>query len=109
MITKVKLLEKEYEIYNIHNFENNPLQVGEIIEHQDTISLSGNQSNSNRHIVLFHELVHALFQQTGHSEYDNDENLIDCIALGIYSLVKNNDFSFMRNQGETKEYSNDND
>lgn len=103
MIEKVKLLEKEYKVYEIKMSIENTL--GEIYESENIIEISADQSESNKCIVLFHELVHALFQQTGHSEYDNDENLIDCIALGIYSLVKNNDFSFMRNQGETKDYS----
>ena len=100
MITKVKLLEKEYDVFEIKMSIENKL--GEIYESENIIEVSKDQSESNKHIVLFHELVHALFQQTGHSEYDNDEDLIDCIALGIYSLVKNNDFSFMRNKGETK-------
>lgn len=95
---KIKLLEKEYDIIEIETFTENNLQVGELREHQDEILISASQSYTNQHITMLHELVHALFIQTGHIEYDNDENLIDCVALGVYSLIKHNDFSFMKEE-----------
>ena len=94
--TKIRLLEKEYIIYEQEIINENPLQVGELQEHQDCILISSLQSNENKKITLLHELVHTLFIQTGHSEYDNDEDLIDCIALGMYSLIKNNDLEFIK-------------
>lgn len=94
---KIKLLEKEYNIIS-ENSSCKSSELGLIFEHYNQIHIGEYQSKENTHIVLLHELTHALFKQTGHSKYDEDENLIDIIALGIYSLIKHNDFSFMKEE-----------
>ena len=94
----IKLLEKKYTITELYPNDEKPLQIGELVEHYDIIAISPNQSEENKKITMFHELVHALFIQTGHSQYGENEELIDCIALGIYSLIKNNNFDFMKGE-----------
>lgn len=92
--TKIKLLEKEYQVFEVSMSIENKL--GDLHEHEDVIEINSEQSETNKKLVLLHELAHALFIQVGQSKYYDDEDLIDCVALGMYSLIKNNDLEFIK-------------
>ncbi len=41
-------------------------------------------------VVLFHELMHAVFKAQGQTKYRKDENLLDAIAHGIVEVLRAN-------------------
>lgn len=97
--SKIKLLEKEYNIYEVQSFNENKL--GIFIEKDDIIKIYVEQSKSSKELTLLHELAHAMFIQMCDKRYFDDEELMDKIALFTYSLIKNNDFSFMKDNNGT--------
>jgi hypothetical protein len=47
--------------------------------------------------VLMHEIVHAILHEIGHPGYD-DENLINALGISLHHLLKENDFTFLRQE-----------
>ena len=45
--------------------------------------------------VFIHELVHAILNEAGIS--DHEESLVESLTRVFYQVLKDNDFSFMRN------------
>lgn len=99
--SKIKLLEKEYSVIEATNniYDWNENQLGHYVDSENLIFINLSQQRENMTITLFHELSHAYFSQTGDMQYFNDEVLCDKLALFMYSLIKHNDFSFMKEEG----------
>lgn len=97
----VKMLGKEYRIQLVSFLQSEDKRttlLGEIIEHMDYIGISEDQSITNQELTLFHELIHAILIRTGQSKFSEEEGLIDALATGVHSLIKNNDFEFMKGE-----------
>lgn len=55
-----------------------------------------------RAVTLLHEIVHGVLKQAA-SEHVEDEGLVDCMAYGLYALIKDNPDLF-REIAETIQY-----
>lgn len=64
------------------NYFDNTIIVNEILERQ------------RRHVILVHELTHAIFYEAGFDE--QDEDMINRVGKVLYQVLKDNDFSFLR-------------
>lgn len=46
--------------------------------------------------TLIHEMTHAIFHEAGLDELNNEEEVVNDIALILHQVLKDNDFSWMR-------------
>ncbi|QHZ45870.1 hypothetical protein [Bacillus sp. NSP9.1] len=67
------------------------------VTYQDTnIQIEKGLSPSRINNVLIHELTHAIFNEAGFME--QDEDVINRVAAVLHSVLRDNDFGFVRDK-----------
>lgn len=74
------------------NFTNNTIQIDQGL--CDTLKLQ----------TLIHEIMHAVFFQTGQSEAQNNEAVCQAAAAGLMSVIQEND---LKEEGSTQSWKDD--
>lgn len=44
----------------------------------------------HQRVVLLHEIIHAIFEASGHNDYRVDEDLTECLSYALVSLLRSN-------------------
>lgn len=89
---KVKIGWREYLIqkYGARRNTNGDLLCGEIDYVKHTIYLNNEYSEEQMKVTLLHEIMHGIFNREGHTDWRENEDLIDAIAEGLFELLKDN-------------------
>lgn len=66
---------------------------GETNLKKTTIALDSNMSKQRTDQTLVHEIVHGIFEEAG---FEQDEDKVNRLGIVLYQVLKDNDFSFLR-------------
>ncbi|WP_203267586.1 hypothetical protein [Streptococcus uberis] len=66
---------------------------GETNLKKTTITLDSNMSKQRTDQTLVHEIVHGIFEEAG---FEQDEDKVNRLGIVLYQVLKDNDFSFLR-------------
>lgn len=61
---------------------------GEIDYINQVITLDGTVSDEKKTIILYHEIVHGIFQELGYTYLHDDEVLVSSISSMMYHSIK---------------------
>jgi predicted metallopeptidase len=85
------IVEKEFvEIAGSRNYQ------GACDYHTTTIEVLQELPFNRKNEVIIHELLHAIFNEAGYNEQDEEE--ITRVGRVLYQVLKNNDFSFLKGE-----------
>lgn len=68
---------------------------GETNLKKTTIVLDSNMSKQRTDQTLVHEIVHGIFEEAG---FEQDEDKVNRLGIVLYQVLKDNDFSFLRDE-----------
>ena len=67
------------------------LSNGEINFNEQNIKINKNiKSIDEKNFTLLHEIIHGIFYSQGHSEWNDNEDLVDAISEGLFQVIKDN-------------------
>ena len=69
-------------------------QLGYCHFHKDLIEINSMISEQRQRQTLVHEMMHAIYEEAG---VEQDEGNVDALAKVLYQVLKDNDFSWLRN------------
>ena len=69
-------------------------QLGYCHFHKDLIEINSMISEQRQRQTLVHETMHAIYEEAG---VEQDEGDVDALAKVLYQVLKDNDFSWLRN------------
>lgn len=96
---KVKILGLPYQIVE-KEIINNENVMGQILYHSQVIYLKKDLPREQKEKTLLHEIVHGVFEGLGELELSENEKLVHALATAFYLLIKDNDFSFMKEENK---------
>ncbi|UTR05177.1 ImmA/IrrE family metallo-endopeptidase [Alkalihalobacillus sp. LMS6] len=67
---------------------------GQVVYPQTAIMVDEEMSPSRKDNVLIHEITHAIFNEAGYNE--QDEDLINRVGNVLHGMLRDNDFGFIR-------------
>lgn len=82
-------------IYDIEEKEALVLEtgnLGEVIYALTQIRIESNCSASKKEQIFVHEMLHAIFKESGYDE--QDEDMINRVSITLYQVLKNNKLEF---------------
>lgn len=89
MIHAVKVGPIIYELMEINGLRDGDEKIdGRIKYDLCKILLEANQSPQSQHVVLWHEIIHAILVQAGFRKHD--ERMIEALSYGIVSVLQDN-------------------
>ncbi|AZU61046.1 hypothetical protein [Neobacillus mesonae] len=65
------------------------------------IQIAEGLCENRQHDVLVHEMMHAVMYEAGYD--DHEEELVNRVSKVLYQVLRDNDFAFMREEGESDE------
>lgn len=80
-VKHVNKLMDDYDYLGHINYPNNEIKIDEGI------------SEERKAQVLIHEMLHAIFYESGYDE--QDEDMINRVGITLHQVLRDNDFSFM--------------
>ena len=66
--------------------------MGQVLYAETTIDIEPSMSESKKEQVFVHELVHAIFNEAGYDE--QDEEMVNRLSIVLYQVLKQNDLKF---------------
>jgi Zn-dependent peptidase ImmA (M78 family) len=67
------------------------LSNGEISFNEQKIKINKNiKSIDEKSFTLLHEIIHGIFYSQGHSEWNDNEDLVDAVSEGLFQVLKDN-------------------
>ncbi|WP_312507549.1 ImmA/IrrE family metallo-endopeptidase [Lysinibacillus sp.] len=66
--------------------------MGQVLYAESTIDIDSSMSDSKKEQVFVHELLHAMLNEAGYDE--QDEELVNRLAIVLYQVLKQNDLNF---------------
>lgn len=66
--------------------------LGQVLYAESTIDIDSSMSQSKKEQVFVHELVHAIFNEAGYDE--QDEEMVNRLSIVLYQVLKQNDLKF---------------
>lgn len=73
---------------------NNMTKWGECTYEEASIKLWSGLSEQKKEQTLIHEMLHAVFHESGFEDHDEDE--VNRLSITLYQVLKSNDFAFIR-------------
>ena len=64
----------------------------QVLYAETTIDIEPSMSESKKEQVFVHELVHAIFNEAGYDE--QDEEMVNRLSIVLYQVLKQNDLKF---------------
>lgn len=103
MIERVKVGGVTYTVKeeDIVEIDGNYNYAGSCTYSATTIELSKRLSHERKTDVFVHELVHAIMNEAGYD--DHDEELVTRVSKVLCQVLRDNDFSWMREEEESDE------
>ena len=81
----------DYDLLFIHNlFDGDTKLNGHMESHIARLSVEDGLPDSVKRVVIWHEIIHEILDQAGHS--DHDEAHVMALGYGIMAVLKHNDF-----------------
>lgn len=80
-VKHIKGLMDDYDCLGHINYPNNEIKIDDVI------------SEERKAQVLIHEMLHAIFYESGYDE--QDEDMINRVGITLHQVLRDNDFSFM--------------
>lgn len=87
---KIRIGNYDYDVELVEDLSLNCLGRGALLKQK--IKLNSEMSQELREETFFHEIIHQILGQKSFSQEDKNETLIDCLAAGLYQVLKENDF-----------------
>lgn len=93
-MTELKIGPVVYDVTTVDSFgdmddpEYDPLQMGSLDQNNHTISIKRGLNAPIHCITLWHEAIHALFEQSGHKV---KEGVVEMLSYGIYQVIRDNE------------------
>ncbi|WP_338651628.1 ImmA/IrrE family metallo-endopeptidase [Lysinibacillus sp. Y5S-8] len=66
--------------------------MGQVIYAESVIEIDQSMSKSKQEQVFVHELVHAMLNEAGYEE--QDEEMVNRLSIVLYQVLKQNDLKF---------------
>lgn len=66
--------------------------MGQVIYAESKIDIDSSMSESKQEQVFVHELVHAMLNEAGYDE--QDEEMVNRLSIVLYQVLKQNDLKF---------------
>lgn len=88
---RVKVAGIDYEIRE-EKLEEDYNYLGQILYNRGIIKISKELSQDRKEQVFVHELTHAIYNEAGFEE--QDEDVINRVSMILYQVLKNNKFEF---------------
>lgn len=63
---------------------------GEIDFANQLIYIDKNQNMDEQIVAFFHEVIHGIFKNQCHSDWGNNEDLVEAISEGLFQLMLDN-------------------
>lgn len=99
----IKVGGSHYEIIlkdlNTREDDKNGQQLGWCVIGENKIEVNNQIAYERQAQTLVHELMHAIFFEAG-LNLENEEDLVNRIGLILYQVLKDNDFTWIREVGE---------
>lgn len=98
MLEKVKVggIDYDVSVKDLSSFDQpNSFMMGKHHEMNTSIEISDKLSKQKRDQTFIHELLHAVVCESG-LELDDEETVVNQMGLVLYQILKDNDFSFIR-------------
>lgn len=92
---KVKIGGIDYSIEIKEDLVGHTGNWGETNLKKTTIALDSNMSKQRTNQTLVHEIVHGIFEEAG---FEQDEDKVNRLGIVLYQVLKDNDFSFLRDE-----------
>lgn len=82
----------EYTVQYQDGMMRNHSLLGQVLYPESTIDIDSSMSQSKKEQVFVHELVHAMFNEAGYEE--QDEEMVNRLAIVLYQVLKQNNLKF---------------
>ena len=66
--------------------------LGQVLYAESRIDIDSSMSDSKKEQVFIHELVHAMLNEAGYDE--QNEEIVNRLAIVLYQVLKQNDLKF---------------
>ena len=93
---KIKVAGITYEVMEKKDLAKDHSLLGQVLYHYGKIQLDPDIAGDRKEQVLIHEVLHAIFNEAGYTE--QDEDLINRVSIVLHQVLKDNDFSWIREQ-----------
>lgn len=87
----IKILSQEFEVIEDEHLLN---EFGYIDFEKNKIVIKSGLSEDRKKITLMHETLHAILQQLGFTQENDNEHLIDSLATSLLEVLKQNQMLF---------------
>jgi hypothetical protein len=67
----------------------------------NTLQIAEGLCENRQHDTLIHEMFHAIMYEAGYDEHE--EEVVNRVSKVLYQVLRDNDFTFMRDEEETAE------
>lgn len=98
---KVRIGANDYSVKLVDNLLSHSENLGDITYSNATIRIDSSLSESVLKETLAHEIVHAMLYEAGYEEHDEGQAVL--LGKVLAMLLRDNDFSFMRDSVEAKD------
>lgn len=86
MLDQINILGAIYTIKYVDYISKEELKIGEVDYINQEIKIMNDLSNDIKNITLWHEIIHAILNQLGFEESEN-EHLVQSLATGIHQVI----------------------
>lgn len=92
ILKTVKIGFRNYEIKFVEDRRDREgiLLDGQIDSLNRIIYLDQDLPDEEKEIAFLHEVIHGIFHNSCHSDWEYNEDLVECIAEGFFQLIKDN-------------------
>lgn len=97
----IKVAGVNYSVKHVDRLLDNYDFLGQTDYPNNEIKIDSGIGNERENQVLIHELLHAIFYESGYDE--QDEDLINRVGITLHQVLKDNDFSFMNERDDENE------
>ncbi len=104
-MNKVKVGGITYKVEIVDDLAGSDDCFGAIQYKKSLIQLDNNLDEQLYNKTLVHELTHAMFVEAGYN--DHEEDMANRIGLVLYQVLKDNDFSFLKDKETVTVYTSD--
>lgn len=89
MLEQINILGAIYTIKYVDYISKEELKIGEVDYINQEIKIMNDLSNDIKNVTLWHEIIHAILNQLGFEDSEN-EHLVQSLATGIHQVISDN-------------------
>lgn len=89
---QVNVAGVEYKVQYQEGMLRNHGLLGQVLYAESVIDIEPSMSDSKKEQVFVHELVHAMMNEAGYDE--QDEDLVNRFSIVLYQVLKQNELKF---------------